>query len=238
MQTRLIIRTLEVCPLQPINSTIIPPQKPTHRPLEQVRAHHKSPELRPENILRRELHQRRDVIPLLVESAAPHDVDRYQDSASEDTKHEEDVPQHPEKPQEDDGIKSDLFYQLLLLHVSNGCDPAERLAIQLSRCMFFVSVFGTRSVDAGVAGSEDAEDEKEAAGDGEGVDDGGVDGIFLNLESCLANLEGTDGETYGYLSLERIRDQIEELVSTVGAPRGLPLRNAHTRIDSVQKASE
>lgn len=91
MQTGLVIRTLEISPLQPIHSAIIPPQEPTHCPLEQIRAYDKSPELRPEDVLRRELHQCRDVIPLFVESAAPDDIDRYKDPATEYAQHEEDI---------------------------------------------------------------------------------------------------------------------------------------------------
>ena len=53
--------------------------------------------------------------------------------------------------------------------------------------MLLVGMFGSRGVDAGVAGSEDAKDDEEAARYGESVDDGGVDGVFLDLGGCLAN---------------------------------------------------
>jgi hypothetical protein len=118
---------------------------------------------------------------LFVESTASYYIDWYQDAASEYRQHEEDVPQHPQKTQEDDGVEADFLYQLILLDISDCCNPAERLTVELSRSMFVVGVFSARGIDTRVAGSEDAEEEEEGAGDGKCVDDGGVNGVLLDL---------------------------------------------------------
>lgn len=49
--------------------------------------------------------------------------------------------------------------------------------------MFLVGMLSPWSINAGIAGSKDAEEEEEAAGKGEGVDDGGVYGVCLYLFS-------------------------------------------------------
>lgn len=49
--------------------------------------------------------------------------------------------------------------------------------------MFFVGMFRARRIDSRVSGTQEAEDEEEEAGNDEGVDYSGVNGVLLDLES-------------------------------------------------------
>jgi hypothetical protein len=49
--------------------------------------------------------------------------------------------------------------------------------------VLLVGMFSAGSIDAGIPRAQEAEDEKEKAGDDERVDDGGVDGVLLDLAS-------------------------------------------------------
>jgi hypothetical protein len=106
--------------------------------------------------------------------------------------------------------------------------------------MFVVCVFGARGVDTRIAGSEDAEEEEEGAGDGKGVDDGGVDGVLLDLAGSVTDGKSnqSDRQARSYLCLERICDQVQKLVRTAGiSARRETMVGAHVRIDK-WKASE
>jgi hypothetical protein len=49
------------------------------------------------------------------------------------------------------------------------------------RSVFLIGVFRARGIDTGVPGPEEAEDDDEQTGNNEGVDNGGVNGVFLDL---------------------------------------------------------
>lgn len=58
--------------------------------------------------------------------------------------------------------------------------------------MFLIGMFRSWRVYAVVSGAEKAEDEEEETGDNEGIGDGGVDGILLDLYRSNQRLESTD----------------------------------------------
>jgi hypothetical protein len=61
--------------------------------------------------------------------------------------------------------------------------PTKRAFVQRQRAVLLVGMFSAGSIDAGIPRAQEAEDEKEKAGDDERVDDGGVDGVLLDLAS-------------------------------------------------------
>ena len=105
MQTLLVLIRIKVRPPQPYYRHVVPPQKETYGALDNVRKKNIGPELPPENVLRCKLHQRWNIIPLVVETRSPGNINRYQNGAADSHEHEEDIPHHPHKPQEDDGIQ-------------------------------------------------------------------------------------------------------------------------------------
>lgn len=57
--------------------------------------------------------------------------------------------------------------------------------------MFLVGMFGARGVDSRVSGAKEAEDEEEEAGNDEGIDYRGVDGVLLDLHIESLSVWGT-----------------------------------------------
>ena len=98
MQASLVLLAIEIRPSELEHRPVVEPQEEADRKLDQVRHNHKSPELCAPDILRCELQQCRDIIPLLVEIRTANDIDGYQDAASKYCNHAEYVSEHPHKP--------------------------------------------------------------------------------------------------------------------------------------------
>lgn len=174
MQTSLVLLAVKIRPPEFEDGPVIPPEEEADRALKQIRHNNKRPELGTKDVLRCELHKRRDILPLIVEARASNNVDRDQDATSNDGNNDEDIPDHAEKPQEQDCIESDRFHKVLLLDLDR-IQPTKRLLIQRKRPVLLVGMFGARRIDARVARTQKAKDEEEESGDSEGVDNGGVD---------------------------------------------------------------
>jgi hypothetical protein len=157
---------VKVRPSEFEDSPVVPPEEETNRGLEQIRNNDKSPKLGAKDILRRELHQRRNIFPLLVEVGPAHDIDRDQDTTADDGGNQKDVPDHAQEAQEQDCIEPDFFYEIVLLDL-DGVQPSKRLLVQRQRPVLLVGMFGAGGIDTRVSWAQEAEDEEEEAGDGE-----------------------------------------------------------------------
>lgn len=83
-------------------------------------------------------------------------IHRYQDSAPEDCKYNEHIPNHPLKSKKYNSIEANLREKLLLLDIFNGMEPAEWFTVKPQRCMFSVGASRSRCVDDGIAWSKPA----------------------------------------------------------------------------------
>jgi hypothetical protein len=107
------------------------------------------------------LHQRGNIAPLLIKIMSAHQIHRYQNTTPKDRQNNEHISYHPQEPEENDCIESNLLYQLFLLHFYS-CKPTEWLPVQLLGRMFLVGVFSSRGVDNGVSWTQETEYEEEA----------------------------------------------------------------------------
>lgn len=148
METLLVLFAIKVRPPQLHNRHIIPPQKEAHSALNNIRKEDIHPELSSKQILRRKLHQRRDITPLVVETRASRNSNRYQKCAANSHEHQEDVPRHPHEPQEHHRIQPNRIHQILLCHILDRAQPSKRLVIQLPRSVSLVSMFSARGIDS------------------------------------------------------------------------------------------
>jgi hypothetical protein len=98
VQTCFVLLTIEVCPPQLENSSVVPPEEEAHCGLDEVCHNYPCPKLRSEDVLRRELHQRGDTTPLLVERRSSYNADRNKYAEPKYCDHAEDVADHTHEP--------------------------------------------------------------------------------------------------------------------------------------------
>lgn len=186
MEAGLILGAFEVCAPEPVYCPVIPPNESADGDLDKIRKDYECPEFASTNVLGCKLHERRDVAVLIVKVSSSNDADRDQNGAADDTENNEDIPYHPQEPQEEDGVQSYLVHKILLFGPCDGLDPVEWAVAQRLRSVFLVGMFCSRCIYAIVLRSEEAEDKEKKTGDDEGVDDRGVNGTLLDLWRLLA----------------------------------------------------
>lgn len=69
----------------------------------------------------------------------------------------------------------------MLLYVLDGFDPTKWPIVQRQRSVLLIGMFRTWCIYAVVSWAQEAKDEEEETGDNEGIGDGGVDRILLDL---------------------------------------------------------
>jgi hypothetical protein len=104
MKAGLVLRAFEVCAPQLVDYPVVPPNEAADGDLDEVSEENVGPEFTSTNVLRRELHERRNVAVLVVKIASSNDTNGDQDTAANDTENNEDIPYHPQEPQEEDRI--------------------------------------------------------------------------------------------------------------------------------------
>lgn len=104
MKAGLVLRAFKICAPQLVDCPIVPPNESAKGEFDQVGEDNIGPELAPTNILRCKLHERSNVAVLVVEIAASNDAHRDQNSAAQDGEDYEDIPDHPQKPHEENGV--------------------------------------------------------------------------------------------------------------------------------------
>lgn len=104
MEGRLVFGAVEVGSAEVVDLAIVPPYKEADCTLEEVGAHDVCPKLRSEDVLRRELHQRRYVVVLLIESIPSYQGNGDQERATHYGEHDENIPQHPQETKKDNGV--------------------------------------------------------------------------------------------------------------------------------------
>jgi hypothetical protein len=114
MKAGLVLRAFEVCAPQLVDYPVVPPNEAADGDLDEVSEENVGPEFTSTNVLRRELHERRNVAVLVVKIASSNDTNGDQDTAANDTENNEDIPYHPQEPQEEDRIQPNLIHKLLL----------------------------------------------------------------------------------------------------------------------------
>lgn len=118
---------------------------------------------------------------LFVEGRATDQIDGNQNTAAENRKHHKHISYHPQEPEKDDRIESDLFDKVLVLDVLDSSKPTEWFATKGYRCMFLIGMFRSRGIYAGITWPEPTEDEKQATRNREGPYYSCEDGILLDL---------------------------------------------------------
>lgn len=123
VQARLVLWTIVVSPSQLQHCLVVPPQEEADCPLEYISHENVCPEFCAKNILRRKLHQRRNIIPLIVESGPSYNIDWNKNTTASKRQHQEDVSQHAHEPQKKNCIESNLVHQVLLFDLLDGRHP-------------------------------------------------------------------------------------------------------------------
>jgi hypothetical protein len=181
MQASLVFLAAEIRPPQLVHRPVVRPEEEAHRSLNQIRHKHVRPESLAEDILWGELHERWDIIPLLVKRRSADNTYRDQNAASKHRHDQEYVPYHPREAKKDDRIQAYLIDQVLLFDILDGSQPTKWRLAQWYRSMFLVGMFGSGRIHARVSRSKEAEDDEQEAGDDKGVNYRGVDRVLLDL---------------------------------------------------------
>lgn len=179
MQASFELFAFKVRTSKPEYCLVIPPDETADGSLEKVRYSNEGPEFASTiNVLRCELCERRNVAVL---RPSADNIDGDQNAAADSAENDEDVSNHPLKPEEKDGVQANRIHKVLLLRLCDGLDPIERTLFQGQRLVLFVGMFRSWRIDAVVSWAQEAEDEEEETGDDERVDDSGVYGTLLDL---------------------------------------------------------
>lgn len=177
----LVLCAFKVCAPELVDCSVIPPDKSAEGEFDKVGEKNVSPELAPADVLWCKLHEGSNVAVLVIGLAASDYAHGDQNGAAKHAEHSKYIPNHPQKPHEQDSVQPDLVHELLLFRLCDGLDPVEWTIGQRLRSVLFVGMFGSWCVHATVLWSEEAKDEEQKAGDDEGIDDCGVNGALLDL---------------------------------------------------------
>lgn len=106
MQAGFVLGTFKVCASKLVDSPIIPPNEAADGTLEKVRYYHESPILRIRStvkVLRREFRES-CCVAIIARICGANNIYWDQNTAANDTEHDENVPDHPGNPHEQNSI--------------------------------------------------------------------------------------------------------------------------------------